>query len=125
MLDGSRDHPAARQPLDEVSAERGYDVRSLDSPEAFRSTAPVQLALLTAGVAAARAFEAEGVVPEAVAGLSVGAFGAAVHAQVLSLAAAVQLVKQRAELMDQYSPPAYDLTAIVGLKETQVVALVV
>jgi malonate decarboxylase epsilon subunit len=124
MLDRLPDHPAVRQTLEEVSAELGYDVRTLDSPEALRSTVPVQLALLTAGVAAARALEAEGVVPEAVAGLSVGAFGAAVHAQVLSLADAVQLVKQRAELMKQHSPEGYGLTAIVGLKEDQVVAFV-
>src|SRR6266481_3293704 len=124
MLDRLPDHPAVRQTLEEVSAALGYDVRTLDSPEAFRSTVPVQLALLTAGVAAARALETEGVVPEAVAGLSVGAFGAAVHAQVLSLADAVHLVKQRAELMEQHSPEGYGLTAIVGLKEDQVVALV-
>jgi malonate decarboxylase epsilon subunit len=124
MLDRLPDHPAVRQTLEEVSAELGYNVRTLDSPEALRSTIPVQLALLTAGVAAARALEAEGVIPEAVAGLSVGAFGAAVHAQVLSLADAVQLVKQRAELMEQHSPAGYGLTAIVGLKEDQVLALV-
>jgi malonate decarboxylase epsilon subunit len=124
LLDRLPDHPAVRQTLAEVSAELGYDVRTLDSPEAFRSTVPVQLALLTAGVAAARALEAEGVVPEAVAGLSVGAFGAAVHAQVLSLTDAVQLVKQRAELMEQHSPAGYGLTAIVGLREDQIVALV-
>jgi malonate decarboxylase epsilon subunit len=124
MLDRLPDHPAVQQTLEEVSAELGYDVLTLDSPEALRSTVPVQLALLTAGVAAARALEAEGVVPEAVAGLSVGAFGAAVHAEVLSLADAVHLVKQRAELMEQYSPAGHGLTAIVGLKEDQVVALV-
>jgi malonate decarboxylase epsilon subunit len=124
MLDRLPNHPAVRQTLEEVSAELGYDVRTLDSHEALRSTVPVQLALLIAGVAAARALEAEGVVPEAVAGLSVGAFGAAVHAQVLSLTDAVQLVKQRAELMEQHSPEGYGLTAIVGLKEDQVVALV-
>jgi malonate decarboxylase epsilon subunit len=124
MLDRLPDHPAVRQTLEEVSAELGYDVRTLDSPEALRSTVPVQLALLTAGVAAARALEAEGVIPEAVAGLSVGAFGAAVHADVLSLADAVQVVKERAELMEQHSPAGYGLTAIVGLKEDKVVALV-
>jgi malonate decarboxylase epsilon subunit len=124
MLDRLPDHPAVRQTLEEVSAELGYDVRTLDSPEALRSTVPVQLALLTAGVAAARALEAEGVIPEAVAGLSVGAFAAAVHAQVLGLADAVHLVKQRAELMEQHSPAGHGLTAIVGLKEDQVIALV-
>jgi malonate decarboxylase epsilon subunit len=124
MLDRLPDHPAVQQTLEEVSAELGYDVGTLDSPEALRSTVPVQLALLTAGVAAARALEAEGVIPEAVAGLSVGAFAAAVHAQVLGLADAVHLVKQRAELMEQHSPAGHGLTAIVGLKEDQVIGLV-
>src|SRR5580704_13413619 len=124
MLDRLPDHPAVQQTLEEVSAELGYDVGTLDSPEALRSTVPVQLALLTAGVAAARALETEGVIPEAVAGLSVGAFGAAVHAGVLTLSDAIRLVKQRAELMEQNSPEGYGLTAIVGLKEDQVAALI-
>jgi malonate decarboxylase epsilon subunit len=124
MLHRLPEHPAVRQTLEEVSAELGYDVRTLDSPEALRSTIPVQLALLAAGVAAARALEAEGVIPEAVAGLSVGAFAAAVHAKVLTLADGIQLVKQRAELMEQHSPEGYGLTAIVGLNEDQVTALI-
>ena len=124
MLHRLPNHPALRQTLEEVSAELGYDLYALDSQEALRSTVPVQLALLTAGVATARALEAGGVIPEAVAGLSVGAFGAAVHAQVLSLADAIRLVKQRAELMERYSPPCYGLTAIVGLKEDQVAGLI-
>lgn len=124
MLHRLPDHPAVLQTLDKVSAELGYDVRTLDSPESLRSTVPVQLALLTAGVATARALESEGVIPEAVAGLSVGAFGAAVHAQVLTLADGIRLVKQRAELMEQYSPEGHGLTAIVGLKEDLVAALI-
>ena len=124
MLDRLPDHPAVRQTLEEVSAELGYDVRTLDSPEAIRSTVPVQLALLTAGVAATRALEAEGVIPEFVAGLSVGAFAAAVHAQVLTLADGIRLVKQRAELMEQNSPAGYGLIAIIGLNEDQVAALI-
>ena len=124
MLHQLPDHLATRQTLEEVSTALGYDVLTLDTPEALRSTVSVQLALLTAGVAAARALEAEGVIPEAVAGLSVGAFGAAVHAEVLTLADGVRSVKQRAELMQQHSPPSYGLTAIVGLTEDQVTALI-
>ena len=118
------DHPLVRRTLEEISTELGYDALTLDTPEALRSTVPVQLALLTAGVAAARALEAEGIIPEAVAGLSVGAFGAAVHAQVLTLVDAIRLVRQRAELMEQHSSPGYGLTAIVGLKEDQVADLI-
>jgi malonate decarboxylase epsilon subunit len=99
-------------------------VLTLDTPEALRSTLPVQLALLTTGVAAARALEEEGIIPTFVAGLSVGAFGAAVHAELLTLADGVRLVKQRAELMEQHSPKGYGLIAIVGLTEDQVAALI-
>jgi malonate decarboxylase epsilon subunit len=124
MLHRLPEHPAIRQTLEEVSTELGYDALTLDTTEALRSTVSVQLALLTAAVATARALEAEGITPEFVAGLSVGAFGAAVHAHVLSLAGGLRLVKQRAELMEHHSPPGYGLTAIVGLKEDQVAALI-
>lgn len=123
MLHHLPDHPVVHQTLQEVSTELGYDALTLDSADGLRSTVPVQLALLTAGVAAARALEGEGIIPEAVAGLSVGAFAAAVHAQVITLADGVRLVKQRAELMEQHSPEGYGLTAIIGLKEDQVIAL--
>ena len=124
MLHHLPDHPAVHQTLQEVSTELGYDALTLDSADALRSTVPVQLALLSAGVATARALETEEIIPEAVAGLSVGAFAAAVHAQVITLADGVRLVKQRAELMEQHSPEGYGLTAIVGLKEDQVIALI-
>lgn len=124
MLHQLPDHPAVLRTFEEMSAELGYDVRLLDSPEALRSTVSVQLALLTAGVAAARALEEEGVIPEAVAGLSVGAFAAAVHAHVLTLADCVRVVRQRAELMEKNSPDGYGLAAIIGLTEAQVVTLI-
>jgi malonate decarboxylase epsilon subunit len=124
MLHQLPDHPATLRTIEEISAELQRDALTLDSPEALQSTVSVQLALLTAGVAAARALEEQGAIPEAVAGLSVGAFAAAVHAQVLTLADGVRLVKQRAELMEQNSPPSYGLTAIIGLTEAQVVTLI-
>jgi malonate decarboxylase epsilon subunit len=124
MLHRLPDHPAAWRTIEEVSAELGRDVLTLDSPEALRSTVSVQLALLTAGVAAARALEEEGIVPEAVAGLSIGAFAAAVHAHVLNLADGVHLVKQRADLMEKNSPHGYGLAAIIGLTEAQVLTLI-
>jgi malonate decarboxylase epsilon subunit len=124
MLHRLPDHPAVLRTLEEMSGVLEQDVRALDSPEALRSTLSVQLALVAAGVAAARALEDEEVIPEAVAGLSVGAFAAAVHAHVLTLADCVRLVKQRAELMESYSPEGYALAAIIGLKEDQVIALI-
>ena len=80
MLRNLPDDPAVRRTLDEISEYLHADVRELDSAEALQSTVSVQLALLASGVAVARALFEEGVKPEAVAGLSVGAFAAAVAA---------------------------------------------
>jgi malonate decarboxylase epsilon subunit len=124
MLHSLGDHPAITRTLDEASATLRRDVRDLDSPEALKSTISVQLALLTASVAVARALAAEGVEPEAVAGLSVGAFAAAVHSGTVSFPQAIQLVQQRAEMMMNLYPTGYGLAAIVGLTEGQVSALV-
>jgi malonate decarboxylase epsilon subunit len=124
MLHTLPDHPAVERTLTEASDHLHRDVRALDSEQALRSSVPVQLALLTAGVAVARALAEEGVAAEAVAGLSVGAFAAAVHCGVLSFPAALRLVEQRAEMMVSLYPTGYGLTAIAGLTEAQVLALV-
>jgi malonate decarboxylase epsilon subunit len=124
MLHNLPNHAAVERTLDEVSGTLGADVRGLDSAEALQSTVSVQLALLTSGVAVARALFEEGVKPEAVAGLSVGAFAAAEAAGVLDLGDAVRLVKERGEDMVKLYPEGYGLAAIIGLTETQVCTLV-
>jgi len=124
MLHRLPDHPAIRQTLDEVSESLGENVRELDSETALASTVSVQLALLASGVSVARALITEGATPEAVAGMSAGAFAAAVTAGVLCLSDGVRLVKQRAEMMVELYPEGYGLGAIVGLDEGQVSTLV-
>jgi malonate decarboxylase epsilon subunit len=124
MLHNLPDHPVVARTLDEASESLHADVRELDSAEALQSTVSVQLALLASGVAMARALFEEGVNPEAVAGLSVGAFAAAVAAKVLTLAEGVRLVKERGEEMVKLYPQGYGLAAIVGLTERQVSTLV-
>jgi malonate decarboxylase epsilon subunit len=124
MLHNLPDHAAIARTLDEVSESLRADVRELDSQEALQSTVSVQLALLASGVAVARALFEEGIKPEAVAGLSVGAFAAAVAAGVLNLADGVRLVKERGEGMVELYPQGYGLAAIVGLTEKQVSTLV-
>jgi malonate decarboxylase epsilon subunit len=124
MLHSLPDHPVVTQTLDEASDSLRQDVRELDSAEALQSTVSVQLALLTAGIATARALAEEGVKAEAVAGLSVGAFAAAVHSGVLTFPQSIQLVRQRAEMMRGLYPTGYGLAVIVGMTEGQVSALV-
>ncbi|HEY4422882.1 MAG TPA: acyltransferase domain-containing protein, partial [Pyrinomonadaceae bacterium] len=124
MLHHLLNHPAVVLTLDEVSDELHSDVRALDTEHSLEFTVPVQIALLAAGVATARALIKQDVEPVAVSGLSVGAFAAAVTAGVLSLRDAVELVRLRAEQMLKLYPKGYGLSAIVGLNESQVTKIV-
>ncbi|MDW3687429.1 malonate decarboxylase subunit epsilon [Cupriavidus sp. CV2] len=116
MLHALPDHPAVRATISETSEALGRDVLALDSAAELASTVAVQLCLLTAGVAMARCLLAEGAKPDAVAGLSIGAFPAAVCAGVLGHADAVRLVALRGELMERAYPSGYGMTAILGLE---------
>ena len=124
MLHALPDHPAVQRTLDEVSQVLGKRVQDLDSSSALQGSVAVQLALLSAGVATARALVAQGVEPEAVAGLSVGAFAAGVQSGAIELSDAVRLVQHRAEMMVELYPNGYGLSAIIGLTERQVAQLV-
>jgi malonate decarboxylase epsilon subunit len=101
-----------REMLNEASDLLGEDVTQLDSAEALQSTRAVQLCLLIAGVAASRQLA---MTPDYVAGLSIGAYPAAVVAGALSFSDALHLVSLRGELMQQAYPQGYGMTAIIGL----------
>ena len=60
-------------------------MRTIDTEGGLEFIVDVQIALLAAGVATARALVEQDIEPAAVSGLSVGAFAAAVTAGVLSL----------------------------------------
>ncbi|WP_288099668.1 malonate decarboxylase subunit epsilon [Pseudomonas sp.] len=101
-----------RETLSEASDVLGEDVLLLDSAVALQSTRAVQLCLLIAGVAASRQLS---VAADNVAGLSIGAYPAAVVAGALSFSDALHLVSLRGELMQQAYPQGYGMTAIIGL----------
>lgn len=101
---------------EQASAVLGEDVRQLDSAEALQDTRAVQLCLLIAGVAASRLMLDRGHRPDYVAGLSIGAYAAAVVAGALGFADAVRLVALRGELMQRAYPAGYGMTAILGLE---------
>lgn len=108
----------------QVRTVLGDETDLLDTHSALRHTRAVQLCLLIAGVAWARDLERNGVEPDMVSGLSIGAFPAAVIAGVLSFEDALKLVALRGDLMERAYPEGYGLTAIVGLLLGQVEALV-
>lgn len=117
-------HPEVARTLDEARAVLGVALAALDGAAALRATAAVQQALLIAGVAAARALAADRVHPAMVAGMSIGAFGAAVACGTLAFADALRVVHLRGELMQQAYPTGYGLAAIEGLDEATVDDLV-
>ncbi len=118
------DHPAIAATLQEAGAVLGREILDLDAEPALRSTVAVQLGLLVAGVATARALMAEGVVPAMVAGLSIGSFAAAVTAGAIGLADALRLVDRRARLMEQACPAGYGMAAVTGLPQRRVEAII-
>ncbi len=118
------EHPAVHSTLEEAGAVLGMDVMSLDSAAAMASTVAVQIGLLIAGVAVTRALTHEGLEVDAAAGLSVGAFGAAVACGALCFADALPLVKLRGECMEQSYRCGYGMASIIGLDEHQVAAIV-
>jgi len=121
-------HPGMLQQLPgtalaEAREVLGAEVDTLDTPEALEHTRAVQLSLLIAGVAWARELQRQGVEPDIVSGLSIGAYPAAVVAGALAFDDALRLVALRGDLMEQAYPHGYGLTAIMGLTLPQVEAI--
>jgi malonate decarboxylase epsilon subunit len=119
MLHALPRHAETDRTLTQTAAVLGRDPLELDSAAALASTVAVQLCLLVAGVAMARVLAAHGARPDLVAGLSIGAYPAAVSAGVLAYADAVALVARRAALMEQGYPRGYGMSAIMGLDQGQ------
>ncbi|NYF79564.1 ACP S-malonyltransferase [Granulicella arctica] len=114
------DHGSVQKTLAEASAVLGRDILELDSSEALRSTVAVQLTLLTAGVAFVRFLDSEHIGLIVAAGLSVGAFTAAVAAGSIAFPDAIQFVRRRAELMESALPQGFGMGVLEGLRFTQV-----
>ena len=127
MLDAWGDHPAVRETLAEASEALGEDVARLihEGPkEALALTTNTQPVMLVAGVAAWRAWLAEGgAKPAAVAGHSLGEYSALVAAGVLTLKQAAPLVRLRARAMQEAVPVgAGAMAAILGMASGKVAA---
>lgn len=120
MLDAWGEHAAVRHTLEEAGDALGEDVACLirEGPkESLDLTTNTQPVMLTAGIACYRAWLAEGGRPPvAVAGHSLGEYAALVAAGALTLAAALPLVRFRAQAMQEAVPVgAGAMAAILGL----------
>ena len=117
--------PVARDTWTEAGDTLGFDLWKLicDGPEAeLNDTVNTQPAMLTAGVAAWRAWlAAGGATPDMMSGHSLGEYTAMVAAGSLSLGNALELVRKRAELMRDSVPAGQGaVAAILGLDDDTV-----
>ncbi len=120
MLDAWGDHPAVCQTLAEASDALGMDIGRLvrEGPkEQLDLTTNTQPVMLTAGIACYRAWMTEtGCAPGVVAGHSLGEYSALVAGGALTLAAALPLVRFRAQAMQEAVPVGVGaMAAILGL----------
>jgi [acyl-carrier-protein] S-malonyltransferase len=121
-------HPVVAATYTEASEVLGFDLWDLvqNGPkERLDETTITQPAMLTAGVAAWRAWlSANGASPAMVAGHSLGEYSALVAAETLSFTDAVALVRRRAELMQNAVPAGTGaMAAILGLDDERIVEI--
>lgn len=122
----SEAEPCVRETFAEASAVLGQDLWKLvsEGPEAaLNATESTQPAMLAAGVATWRVWEARGGArPACVSGHSLGEFTALVCAQALEFAPTVELVRFRGQAMQEAVPKGSGaMAAILGMEDQAVV----
>lgn len=113
-------YPVADAVFQEADAVLGRGLRQLcfEGPEdALKQTENTQLAILTCSVAALAVLKEHDVVPNAVAGHSLGEYSALVAADVIAFADALRLVEARATFMAAAGKEAQGtMAAILGME---------
>jgi [acyl-carrier-protein] S-malonyltransferase len=112
-------YPAARAVFDEADKALGFSISKLcfaGTEDELKLTANTQPAILTASVAVQRVLAEKGLLPDFVAGHSLGEYSALVAAGALKFADAVQLVRKRGQYMQEAVPAGEGaMAAILGL----------
>src|SRR5258707_8453102 len=101
-------YPIAKQTFDEADEALGYKLSQLcfEGPDdQLKMTEITQPAILTMSTAVSRVLKEKGIVPQYVAGHSLGEYSAHVAAGTLDFADAVRTVPQRGQYMQQALPP--------------------
>lgn len=117
MLNDLPDNPAVKEILEESSEVLNISIDSLHTKKALATTKAVQQCLLIASVSVFKVFEKKGLLPDYIAGHSVGAFGAAVASGVIPFEKALILVTKRGELMEKAYDAGYGMAVVLGLDE--------
>lgn len=124
MLKNLPKHAVIEQVLQEASDVLGYSVYNLDTEQALQLNRNVQVSMTVVAYASFRWLVSEGIVPNYVLGLSIGAFPAAICSGMISFEDGLKLVDLRGRLMSEAYPENYGMAAILGLP-TQIVKHIV
>jgi [acyl-carrier-protein] S-malonyltransferase len=112
-------YPAARAVFEEADKALGFSISQMcfaGTEDELKLTANTQPAILTCSVAVYQVLAEKGMVPDYVAGHSLGEYSALVAAGALKFADAVQLVRKRGKYMQEAVPAgAGAMAAIMGL----------
>jgi len=125
LADLAQSHPVIRETFAEASEGAGVDLWSLAQQgpeETLNQTEYTQPALLAAGVAVWRAWQAQGgPQPAMLAGHSLGEYTALVAAGALSLHDGARLVRLRGQLMQEAAPAGTGaMAAVLGAEDAVV-----
>jgi len=116
--------PESKAVFDAADAALGFSITQTcfeGSEEALKLTENTQPAILTVSTAAYRALAGKGIVPDFVAGHSLGEYSALVAAGGVEFSAAVKLVRARGKYMQEAVPAGQGaMAAILGLSPTEV-----
>ncbi|KJS81227.1 MAG: hypothetical protein JM58_17455 [Peptococcaceae bacterium BICA1-8] len=119
--------PQAKAVYEEADARLGYSLSNLcfnGSEEKLKLTIHTQPALLTTSIACYQLIKEAGIMPQFVAGHSLGEYSALVVAGALEFSDAVWLVEQRGKFMQEAVPPGQGtMAAILGLDIDKVLEL--
>src|SRR5271170_2445555 len=117
----------SRQVFDQANAALGFSMSDMcytASLEELKQTENTQPAMLTVSVAAYRALETRGILPDFVAGHSLGEYSALVAAGGLDFSSAVELVRARGRYMQEAVPLGEGaMAAILGLAPAEVLEI--
>lgn len=112
-------YSAARAVFDEADRALGFSISQMcfaGSEEDLKQTANTQPAILTCSVAIYRILAEKGIVPDFLAGHSLGEYSGLVAAGALKFSDAVRLVRQRGQYMQEAVPAGVGaMAAIMGL----------
>jgi [acyl-carrier-protein] S-malonyltransferase len=119
--------PESRAVFEQADAALGFSISKLcfEGPEEIlKLTENTQPAILTVSIAAYRAMERRGIIPEFSAGHSLGEYSALVAAGSLDFTAAVKLVHQRGRYMQEAVPLGEGaMAAILGISPSEVIEI--